>query len=213
VIDLDWESEQYAKREYDGRVYFCRHEGYFDDLHREWDRLDDIAEKKYEPKEAVETAMNGEDAALSFNDDVEGGAILPWHFLDEEEDDEEEEEVPPEDYDGGEGEKIDKLGVVIIPGRQRDRHTKERERERESSHTHTHSHSQCCMRTCQPGQVCIHGNRMPLEAVEERGPNPRPPAGLNVPPKWQVTVPVRLGDSSQEVKERVVGVCFCFGSV
>jgi hypothetical protein len=27
-----------SRREYEGRVYFCRFEGYFDDLHREWDR-------------------------------------------------------------------------------------------------------------------------------------------------------------------------------
>ena len=44
---------------------------------------------------------------------------------------------------------------------------------------------------------------MPL-AVEDKGPSPVPAAAVVVPPKWQVTVPVRLEETSQEVKHRVL---------
>jgi len=175
VIDLDWEAEQYVAREYDGRVYFCRFEGYFDDLHREWDRLNEAEKKKADEKEELQAAIEGNDVG----DDVEGGAILPWHFLDDKE--EEEEEYVPED--------VDKLGVVIVSRRNKS--------VKQSTHVHTHTHTElrCCMLTCKPGQICIHGNRMPLGLAT---------GGVVVPPKWQVTVPVRLEDTSQEVKLRVL---------
>jgi len=45
----------------------------------------------------------------------------------------------------------------------RRRYTKEQGRD-------IHHHTHCCMLLCRPGEICVHGNRMPL--LEERGPSP-----------------------------------------
>lgn len=83
VVDLDFEAEVFSGREYEGKVHFLRREGYFDDLHQEWDRMAKNDEKTKNLKDLVEEP-----------DDVEGGAVLPWHFQDEEED---EAEPPPDE--------------------------------------------------------------------------------------------------------------------
>ena len=89
VVDLRFEAQIWNERDYDGRVHFLRREGFFDDLHREWDKHDDAEQAK---KDLKELADDPEGAG-----DVEGGAVLPWHF--KEADLEEEEETEEEDED------------------------------------------------------------------------------------------------------------------
>ena len=72
VVDLQFEADIWNERDYNGRVHFLRKEGYFDDLHREWDKHDDAEQAQ---KDLKELADDPEGAG-----DVEGGAVLPWHF-------------------------------------------------------------------------------------------------------------------------------------
>ena len=153
VVDLQFEADIWNARDYEGRVYFLRNEGFFDDLHREWDKHDDAEQAK---KDLKELADDPEGAG-----DVEGGAVLPWHFKDAERED--DDEIAPDEILVPEEPDPEPEDPSLTPAQREERREARREvieRERVIREQTRVRHA-CCIHLHMPGEVCSHGNVMP----------------------------------------------------
>ena len=209
AVDLSFETSVWNDRDYDGRVYFLRHEGFFDDLHREWDKHDELEKKKVDLKKLADDPET---------EDVEGGAVLPWHFRDVEDDLDMQELVPdeivvPDDIDDDE--------ALVIPGPDADDETVERfEYERElreiekervrTTRQEKRALSRCCIHIHLPGETCVHGNVMPdsdvmTEVIERDHFGRDIRAGEGEPDRQmrKIEVEVALADTGETVRRKV----------
>ena len=178
-------------------MYFLRNEGFFDDLHREWDKHDDAEQAK---KDLKELADDPEGAG-----DVEGGAVLPWHFKDAERED--DDEIAPDEILVPEEPDPEPEDPSLTPAQREERREDRREvieRERVIREQTRVRHA-CCIHLHMPGEVCSHGNVMPdpeviTELIEREygiGGGAGDVAGK------KIEVVVSLSDTGEEVRRRV----------
>ena len=185
AIDLDFEAEVFTAREYEGKVHFLRKEGYFDDLHQEWDKLDEKNARRQEIRDRVDDPTA---------DDVEGGSVLPWHFMDVEED--------PPDVDPPPAE-------IVVPDDPTDPTIRERfGDEFYDSRKRTVVVNTCCIHIHKPGETCSHGHKMPdpeyyTEVIERDFHETRESQMEMARRTKRVEVPVRLNETSETVRARV----------
>ena len=208
VVDLQFEADIWNERDYNGRVHFLRKEGYFDDLHREWDKHDDAEQAQ---KDLKELADDPEGAG-----DVEGGAVLPWHFkeadLEEEEEPAPEEIFVPDDESESEPEPDDPKESPAQREAREERREERREarearrevieRERELRER-TRARHACCIHLHAPGEVCSHGNVMAdPEVITELIEREYGAGDVSVANK-KIEVKVSLSDTGEDVRRRV----------
>ena len=198
VIDLSFEQEVWEGRDYDGKVHFLRHEGFFDDLHREWDKHDDLDKKKSDMKELADDPET---------DDVEGGAVLPWHFRDAE-DDEIVQDVPPAEIVVPDDDIDDE--PLVVPKNEYEKEMRMIEKEKKKMiREQNRLRMNCCIHIHLPGETCSHGNVMPdpeilTEVIEREYDAGIVPGGPEQPDRLKkIEVMVNLSDTGEQVRQRV----------
>ena len=65
---MQFEADIWNERDYNGRVHFLRKEGYFDDLHREWDKHDDAEQAQKDLKELADDPEPAADDGRGLHD-------------------------------------------------------------------------------------------------------------------------------------------------